>query len=208
MPTTRLGEVTITRVVEIGRSSFPTTSMLPEATPDGIARHLGWLKPSFLDEGTDDLGSRIQSYVVRTPEHTILMDTCVGNDKHREGPPAWHMRQGTFLDDLAALGVRAEDSTTSCARTCTSTTWAGTPRSWAAAGSPRSRRRSTSSWARSGSSGSTRRRGAEKDGCIADSVTPIVEAGRATLVDTTATIGKHLRFEPTPGHTPGHVCGG
>ena len=49
-------------------------------------------------------------------------------------------------------------------------------------------------------------RGAEKDGCIADSVTPIVEAGRAKLVDTTHAIGRHLRFEPAPGHTPGHVC--
>src|SRR5262249_21282926 len=109
MTTITLGEVRIDRVVEIDRSSFPTTSMLPEATPDGIARHLGWLKPAFWDARTDDLGSRIQSYVVRTPEHTILMDTCVGNDKHRDGAPAWHMRKGTFLDDLAALGVRRED---------------------------------------------------------------------------------------------------
>ena len=28
-----LGEVTITRVVEIGRSTFPTASMLPASTP-------------------------------------------------------------------------------------------------------------------------------------------------------------------------------
>ena len=34
-----LGEVSLTRVIEIGRSSFPTTSMLPASTAEGVARH-------------------------------------------------------------------------------------------------------------------------------------------------------------------------
>jgi glyoxylase-like metal-dependent hydrolase (beta-lactamase superfamily II) len=48
--------------------------------------------------------------------------------------------------------------------------------------------------------------GTEPSGCIDDSVMPIVEAGRAKLVDSTAAIGRFLTFEPTPGHTPGHAC--
>ena len=48
--------------------------------------------------------------------------------------------------------------------------------------------------------------GRDHDGCIDDSVVPIVDAGRARLVDSTTAIGKYLRFEPTPGHTPGHAC--
>ena len=47
--------------------------------------------------------------------------------------------------------------------------------------------------------------GQDSDGCIDDSVIPIVEAGRARLVESTTAIGKYLRFEPTPGHTPGHA---
>ena len=58
MDTFRFGEVRITRVVEIGRSFYPTTSMLPESTPEAIARHHGWLGPHFFDEDTGDLGSR------------------------------------------------------------------------------------------------------------------------------------------------------
>ena len=42
--------------------------------------------------------------------------------------------------------------------------------------------------------------------CIADSVVPIVEAGRARLVPTDHVIDPWLRFEPAPGHTPGHAC--
>ena len=81
MTTLSLGEVTLTRVIEIGRSSFPTTSMLPESTAEGVARHHAWLKPEFWDETTDDLGSRIGTWIVRTPEHLVLIDTGVGNDK-------------------------------------------------------------------------------------------------------------------------------
>ena len=64
-------------------------------------------KPKFTAD-TGDLGSRIQSYVVRTPDETVLIDACVGNDKKRENL-LWNMRQGTWLDDLRAVGVAPED---------------------------------------------------------------------------------------------------
>src|SRR5262245_52820961 len=108
MTTIRLGDVSVTPVVEIGRSSFPTASMLPDSTPEAVAAHHAWRKPHFFDEVVGDLASRIQSFVVKTPRHTILIDTCVGNDKDREGNPLWHMRRGGFLEDLAAAGARPD----------------------------------------------------------------------------------------------------
>ena len=87
MQTMKLGDVTISRVIEIDRSSFPTASMLPDSSAGAIARHHSWLKPHFFDERTGDLASRIQTYVVRTPRHTIVIDTGVGNDKTRPGSP-------------------------------------------------------------------------------------------------------------------------
>ena len=42
--------------------------------------------------------------------------------------------------------------------------------------------------------------GREPSGCIADSVVPVVEAGRVVLVDSDHEIAPGLRFEPTPGH--------
>ncbi|PYM30337.1 MAG: MBL fold metallo-hydrolase, partial [Candidatus Rokuibacteriota bacterium] len=47
MTTLTLGDVSVTRVIEIGRSSFPTTSMLPDSTAEAIARHHDWLRPHF-----------------------------------------------------------------------------------------------------------------------------------------------------------------
>src|SRR6058998_1575663 len=98
MATIRLGEVSVTSVVEIGRSSFPTASMLPDSTPDAIAAHHAWLKPHFYDEAVGDLGSRIQTFVVRTPRHTVLIDTGVGNGKTRRHNAVWHMREGSYLE--------------------------------------------------------------------------------------------------------------
>jgi len=40
---------------------------------------------------------------------------------------------------------------------------------------------------------------------LADSVTPIVEAGLATMVETNERISDEISLIPTLGHTPGHV---
>ncbi len=51
-----------------------------------------------------------QSYVVKTPHHTILIDSCIGNDKPRPGRPAWNMKTDEiYLRDLAAAGVSVDD---------------------------------------------------------------------------------------------------
>jgi glyoxylase-like metal-dependent hydrolase (beta-lactamase superfamily II) len=49
------------------------------------------------------------------------------------------------------------------------------------------------------------RDGDEYGPIIADSVRPVVEAGRADLVEGDHRISEELALEPTPGHTPGHV---
>jgi glyoxylase-like metal-dependent hydrolase (beta-lactamase superfamily II) len=40
---------------------------------------------------------------------------------------------------------------------------------------------------------------------MADSVTPVLDAGLAQLVEMDHRVSDELWLEPTPGHTPGHV---
>lgn len=205
--TIELGPVTISRVVEIGRSSYPTATMLPDSTPAAIAAHLPWLKPDFFDEATADIGSRIQTYIVRTPRHTMLVDTGVGNDKDRQENAPWHRRQGTYLEDLAAAGVTPEGvDYVLCTHMhvdhvgwntrCVNGRWVPTfPRAtyifvgdeW-------------EFWKYESKTGK------ETSGCIADSVIPIVSAGQAKLVESDYAVDEYLRFEPWRGHTPGHAA--
>jgi glyoxylase-like metal-dependent hydrolase (beta-lactamase superfamily II) len=201
-----LGEVTIDRVIEIPRSSFPTTTMLPDARKDVIASHMDWLEP-FYDDDVGDLGSRIGSYVVRTPQTTVLVDTGVGNDKERPDSPLWNRRQGTWLADLAAAGVEPEDvDVVLCTHLHVDHVGWNTrlvDGRWVPT-FPSARYLFVGEeyefWRFEHASGR------EHYGCIADSVLPIVEAGRATLVESTHAIDDWLRFEPWPGHTPGHAC--
>jgi glyoxylase-like metal-dependent hydrolase (beta-lactamase superfamily II) len=202
-----LGEVSIRRVVEIDRSFNRTLDMLPGSTAEAIARHDAWLRPHFFDPAVNDLAARIQTYVVRTPAHTVLIDTGVGNDKTRAGSPAWHLRQGAYLEDLRRAGVTPEEVDVVL---CThlhvdhvgwNTRLAGDR--WVPT-FPRARYVFVGAewefwkW--------ESRSGREASGCIADSVEPVVEAGRAELVDSAYTVDRWLAFEPSPGHTPGHAC--
>ena len=203
MTTMKIGDVEIIRIVEIPRSTYPTANMLPDSDAGVIARHrAGWLAP-FFDDSTGDLGSRIQSYIVRTPDETVVIDTCVGNDKARENQ-LWNMRQGTWLDDLRAAGVAPEDVDVVL---CThlhvdhvgwntrldSGRWVPT--------FPRARhlfaRQEWEHWS-SERDDDTRR-------ILADSVQPVLDAGLATLVEMDHRVSDELWLEPTPGHTPGHV---
>ena len=51
-----------------------------------------------------------QSYVVKTPHHTILIDSCIGNDKPRPQRPKWNMKtDDTYARALAAAGISVGD---------------------------------------------------------------------------------------------------
>ena len=102
MTALELGEVTVTRVIEIGRSTYPTASMLPASTAETIARHHGWLQP-FWDDTTGDLGSRIGTWIVRTPEHLALIDTGVRNVAFVERD------EGHFEPRDVKTGIRTDD---------------------------------------------------------------------------------------------------
>ena len=104
----RLGELEILRVVESEVPIFPTMSFFPDADPAVIEAHRDWLMPRFISPETDEVILCIQSYVIRTRHHTILVDTCVGNHKPRPARPMWHMQDRPWLADLAAAGVAPE----------------------------------------------------------------------------------------------------
>ena len=95
----RIGEVTVTRVVEI-EATGGMTFILPQAKRD-ILKEIPWLYPHFADENGRMRGS-IHALIIETPDRRIVVDTCIGNDKERGNPP-WNQLQTTFLEDLTAI---------------------------------------------------------------------------------------------------------
>jgi hypothetical protein len=111
----RIGDVTITKVIELevtGGSRF----LLPQATPDAI-KPIAWLRPHFADEN-GRLRMSIHTFLVQTPTHRIVVDTCLGNDKENRRIPHWKI--SPIRDSPTA------PSTPCCARISMSITSAGT----------------------------------------------------------------------------------
>jgi glyoxylase-like metal-dependent hydrolase (beta-lactamase superfamily II) len=197
-----LGRVRVSAVVERAGPTRPTW-LLPNAVPDAVERHRDWLAPHFLDDRARLLQS-IHTFVVQTPGLTALIDTCVGNDKDRGGRAPFHMMRTTFLDDLRAAGFPPESiDVVVCTHLHVDHVGWNTRREggrWVPT-FPRARhlfaRRELEHWS-SERDEDTRR-------IMADSVTPVLDAGLADLVEVDHRISDAIWLEPTPGHTPGHV---
>ena len=192
METLTIGRIRISQIVEWFGPTRPTW-ILPDTDRAVVERHHEWLAPHFLDPIGKFLMS-IHSFIVQTPGVTMLVNTCLGNDKPRANP-SWNMLRTPFLQDLEAAGFPQRRSTSSCAHTCTWITWAGTPVLRMAAGCPRARylfaQREWEHWSKID--------GDEYGPIIADSVRPVVEAGLADLVAEDHRISDDLWLEPTPG---------
>ncbi|MFO1425857.1 MAG: MBL fold metallo-hydrolase [Steroidobacteraceae bacterium] len=144
---------------------------------------------------------------MRTPRHTILVDTCIGNDKDRGGAEGFHMLRTGWLDNLHAAGVDpARVDYVMCTHMHADHVgwntrlrdgrWVPTfPNArYVFARTEFEHRRGL--WESGGNSGF---------GAFVDSVLPVVESGQALLVDGDHDLEGHLTLEPAPGHTPGNV---
>ena len=86
----QIGGVTIQRIVEQEGPFFEMLKFFPALTKEVLEENRAWLQPRFMSP-KDELMLCIQSYLVQTPHHNILIDTCVGNDKPRPARPFWNM---------------------------------------------------------------------------------------------------------------------
>jgi glyoxylase-like metal-dependent hydrolase (beta-lactamase superfamily II) len=200
------GDVTIQRIVEGEGPLFDPLTFFPTLTKDLLEENRAWLEPFALDPATGKLILCIQSWVVRTKHHTILVDTCVGNDKDRPNHPFWNrMRSDAYMRGLAALGLTVDDiDIVMCTHMHVDHVGWNTRLEngrWVPT-FPRARyvfsAQELAYWR------------SENDKApvlpFADSVLPIVEAGRAEMVADDHVLADDIRLEPTPGHTPHHVA--
>jgi glyoxylase-like metal-dependent hydrolase (beta-lactamase superfamily II) len=105
--TFKIGDITIHRVVEQEAPLFNPLEFFPTLTPELLAENQDWMtEGGYLDRRNGQVVLCIQSYLVRTKHHNILIDSCVGNHKPRPTRPFWHMlKTDRFEKNLAATGV-------------------------------------------------------------------------------------------------------
>lgn len=206
MQWSRIGQVAFTNVVEINEPFLLPGKMFAAATPEALAPHLEWLIPRALCPQTNRMILPIQSFVLRTPHHVALVDTCIGNHKSPAGFTRWAQRDdATWLQALAAAGLRPEDiDYVFCTHLhldhCGWHTrlvdgrWVPT--------FPNARYL----FARREFAHAEQTARTTEDPVFRENVLPVMEAGLGVLVEDDFALDDCVHLEATPGHTPGHCA--
>ena len=198
----KIGKVKITKVVEL-ETIGSTRFILPLASKEEICK-LPWLIPHFATE-EGRLKMSIHSLVVETPKRRIVVDTGLGNDKEGRGIPTWNNRDGPFLETLTTAGFPPDSiDTVLCTHLhvdhvgwntrLVDGTWVPT----FANARYLFGKIEYEHWRDHSDT-------PDKKAVFADSVTPIVDAGKAELIASDARLTDEIRMIPTPGHSPGHM---
>jgi len=196
--TWQVGDVRIHRFVELTTASLGP-HLLPQATPAALASD-AWLRP-FLDDASR-LVLSMHSFVVETRDQTLLVDTCIGNDKQRSYPK-WNYMQSDFLERLRLGGFPSESI--DCVL-CThmhvdhvgwSTQWVNGQ--WQPTFGRARYLYAQTEWDH------WRVEPQEYGPVIEDSVQPVIDAGLAEFVETDHRVCEEIQLLSTPGHSPGHV---
>lgn len=202
----RLGDVSVERLVEQEGPIFEPLEFFPSLTREVLDANRAWLEPTYIDPATGKMILCVQSYLVRTPHHTILVDSCVGNHKSRPSRPMWDMMTGDrYEKSLASAGLGVGDiDFVMCTHLHVDHVGWNTRLEngrWVPT-FPNARYlfadRELDFW----------RAQEIKDptSCpwITDSVLPVVAAGRAEVVKSDHCLDDLVRLVPTPGHTIDH----
>ena len=202
----RLGDITIDRIIETETADpfFDPLEFFPETTAEHWAPHKAWMEPTAMDPGSGKLVLAIQSFLVRTRHHTIVVDTCVGDGKPRS-MPRWNMTSsGRWLQNLAGAGVRPEAVDyvlcTHLHRDHVGWNTRLVDGRWVPTFP-----NATYLFSRKEFAYWEKERDLRPNEGFGDSVLPIVEAGRVQWVASDFRLDDDVCLESTPGHTPDHM---
>lgn len=198
-------QLTIHRIVDYQGAMVAATTMFPDLTEEVLAANRSWLRELGALSPDDRIVLCFQSYLIQTPDHVVLVDTCIGNDKERLTRPHWHHRRDDgYLRALAGIGLTPADvDFVLCTHLHVDHVGWNTRLDngrWVPT-FPNARylfsETEMAFW--------LARNREEPVPHLIDSVLPVIEAGRAEFVGNTHECSEHVRLVSTPGHTIDHV---
>ena len=202
MKPVKIGDVSVSSIIEREGPWRAPNIMFPGATPEKLAEVMAQVPDFAYDRAKDLLCITYQTFVVRTPRATVLIDTCVG--EHQRRPPALLFDKKPWLDGFAQHGLKFEDIdyvfcthlhvdhvgwNTRLVNGRLTPTFPNAKYVFS--------RKEYEHWKQETEPGFA--------AIHEDCVQPIVDAGQALLVDDAYVLSDELAFVPTPGHSPGHV---
>ena len=175
-------------------------AIFPNAGPE-VSEIIETHAPGSICGTTGCLILPVQGFLLITPTHRILVDSCIGNDKTVPAFPDWHQRSdGRFMASLHAAGLTVDDiDYVLCTHLHTDHVGWNT-------------RLEDGRWVPTfpnarylmPAEDEAFHKGSNSP-LYVESVLPVIAAGQGELVQAGHTLGDHVTLVPTPGHTPGHV---
>src|SRR6516162_2544798 len=205
MQSTRIGDLEVHKIAEYEGPFISPETFFPDFDPEVVRANPDHLGARLIDEATGHLLFSFHTFIVKTGHHTILIDSCLGNDKERPTRPQFHRLRTPYIADLAKAGVKVEDVDYVM---CTHLHWDHVGWNTRLENGrwvppfPKAKYvmadRELAHW--------TQKERDDPAGVpwITDSVLPIVAARREQVVKSDFVLNELVRFIPTPGHTIDH----
>jgi glyoxylase-like metal-dependent hydrolase (beta-lactamase superfamily II) len=200
-----LADLSVHRVEEFVDPACDGLAFFPDLTPEILARNLHWLAPQFWNAQNNTMRLTMQTWVVHSRHHTIVVDTCNGNHKSRPAFPLADQLNTPYLD---RLGCAPEDVDFVL---CThmhvdhvgwntrleNGRWVPTfPNAKYLFSRTEYEQYLAENWVEG--------KAPMFQDVFEDSVSPVIAAGQAVMVDGRHEVNDSIAIDPAPGHTPGH----
>lgn len=192
----RIGNITVSRIVEREGAMMTVPAMYPGHTAKELGEARAWLAP-FL--GQDDrLVFAMQTFVVRTDQSLILVETGIGLGKQRDNENS--AAEPEYLRALRRLGYAPED-----VDFVVNTHLHRDHIGW-------NTRRHNDQWAPTFpharyvfSRADWEYWKDKNDPPVEENIRPLMSTDLVLLIDADRPLDRQARIEVTPGHTPGHL---
>ena len=198
----RIGALEIHRVVEMEEPFVTAQQLFCNVEPEALEAAVRQVPEHLICAESKKLMFSFHGFVVKTPQHTILIDTCVGCDKSNKWKAEWYKRSDrVWLERLRLAGFNPHDiDFVFCTHLhldhCGWNTQLDNGR-WVPTFPNAKYLFATQEYEL-----------AQRldDSVFHENVLPVMEAGQGVLVDMDHGIDDHVAVTPLPGHTAGH-CG-
>ena len=214
--TWKVDDMVVHQIVEDQNAYDTVEEFMPALDATRLEENLDWFSKDGFDSESRSIVLSYHSFVVQTPTHRVLIDSCIGNHKTLPIRPAWNNKSDSrWMNAFEETGLRREDiDYVLCTHLHLDHVGWNTRLNggkWEAT-FPKARYLMvdteydcTRNWRKLHDTHDAQM-AQIFEASFAESVAPIVEGGRADFVSATHVLNEYFRFLPTPGHTPGHVA--
>lgn len=203
-----IGAVQISRVLDSTLLGETMQGWFPDFNCEEVKPHESWLCPHHYNSESGHFSMPVHSWVLRINGYTVLIDTCIGNHKHRPGLFEMHMLNTRYLERMSDLGVRPEDVDFVL---CTHLHVDHVGWNTRLEGGKWVPTFPNAQYVISRTDYEAAKADALDPGArpflkdvFEDAIYPIVESGQACVVDGVYELLDHLTLTPAPGHSPGN----